>query len=40
LIDFWSKGSKYQNLMFWIVVSIAFVVFAIFTPRHLGHVFG
>ena len=40
LIDFWSKGSKYQNLMFWIVVTIAFVIFAIFTPRHLGNVFG
>jgi succinate dehydrogenase / fumarate reductase cytochrome b subunit len=40
LIDFWSKGSKYQNLMFWIVVAIAFVIFAIFTPRHLGNVFG
>lgn len=40
LIDFWSKGSKYQNLMFWVVVAIAFVIFAIFTPRHLGNVFG
>lgn len=40
LIDFWSKGSKYQNAMFWAVVAIAFVIFAIFTPRHLGNVFG
>ena len=40
LIDFWSKGSKYQNLMFWIVVAIAFVIFARFTPVHLGNVFG
>lgn len=40
LIDFWSKGSKYQNLMFWIVVSIAFVIFAAFAPRHLMNVFG
>ena len=40
LIDFWSKGSKYQNAMFWVVVAIAFVIFAIFTPRHLGNVFG
>ncbi len=40
LIDFWSKGSKYQNVMFWVVVAIAFVIFAIFTPRHLGNVFG
>lgn len=40
LIDFWRKGVKYQNIMFWIVVSIAFTVFAIFTPRHLANVFG
>ncbi|MFY7862407.1 MAG: succinate dehydrogenase, cytochrome b556 subunit [Rhodoluna sp.] len=40
LIDFWSKGSKYQNAMFWVVVGIAFIIFAIFTPRHLGNVFG
>ena len=40
LIDFWRKGVKYQNIMFWIVVSIAFVAFAIFTPRHLANVFG
>lgn len=39
LIDFWSKGAKYQNLMFWIVVVIAFVVFAAFAPRHLMNVF-
>lgn len=40
LIDFWRKGVKYQNVMFWVVVSIAFIVFAIFTPRHLANVFG
>jgi succinate dehydrogenase / fumarate reductase cytochrome b subunit len=40
LIDFWRKGVKYQNVMFWIVVAIAFVVFAAFAPRHLMHVFG
>lgn len=40
LIDFWRKGVKYQNVMFWVVVSIALVIFAIFTPRHLSHVFG
>lgn len=40
LIDFWRKGVKYQNVMFWIVVAIAFAVFAVFTPRHLMHVFG
>jgi succinate dehydrogenase / fumarate reductase cytochrome b subunit len=40
LIDFWRKGAKYQNVMFWIVIAIALVIFAIFTPRHLSHVFG
>ena len=40
LIDFWSKGAKYQNLMFWVVVGVAFVLFAAFAPRHLIHVFG
>jgi succinate dehydrogenase / fumarate reductase cytochrome b subunit len=39
LIDFWGKGAKYQNLMFWIVVVVAFVIFAGFAPRHLIHVF-
>lgn len=39
-IDFWRKGVKYQNVMFWVVVAIAFVIFAAFVPRHLMHVFG
>ena len=40
LIDFWRKGVKYQNVMFWIVVAIAAIVFIGFAPRHLSHVFG
>ena len=40
LIDFWRKGVKYQNVMWWIVLAIAFVIFAAFAPRHLMHVFG
>ena len=40
LIDFWRKGVKFQNVMFWVVVAIAFAVFAAFAPRHLMHVFG
>jgi succinate dehydrogenase / fumarate reductase cytochrome b subunit len=40
LIDFWRKGAKYQNVMFWIVIAIELMIFAIFTPRHLSHVFG
>ncbi len=40
LIDFWSKGAKYQNVMFCVVVGAAFVLFAAFAPRHLMNVFG
>jgi succinate dehydrogenase / fumarate reductase, cytochrome b subunit len=40
LIDFWRKGVKYQNVMWWVVVAIAFVIFVAFAPRHLMHVFG
>ena len=39
LIDFWGKGAKYQNVMFWIVIVIALLAFAGFAPRHLMHVF-
>jgi succinate dehydrogenase / fumarate reductase cytochrome b subunit len=39
LIDFWRKGVKYQNVMFWVVVAVALIVFAGFAPRHLIHVF-
>ena len=38
LIDFWRKGAKYQNLMFWVVIALAFVLFAGFAPRHIMHV--
>jgi succinate dehydrogenase / fumarate reductase cytochrome b subunit len=40
LIDFWRKGVKYQNVMFWVVVAIALILFLGFAPRHLSHVFG
>ena len=40
LIDFWRKGVKYQNVMFWVVVAIALIAFLGFAPRHLSHVFG
>ena len=39
LIDFWRKGVKHQNLMFWIVVVVALIAFAGFAPRHIIHVF-
>ena len=39
LIDFWRKGAKYQNRMFWIVIVLAVVLFLGFAPRHLAHIF-
>ncbi len=39
LIDFWRKGVKYQNVMFWIEIGIAAALFLGFAPRHLDHVF-
>ncbi len=40
LVDFWGKGTRYQNLMFWIVLGISVVLVAAFTPVHLARVFG
>ena len=40
LIDFWSKGSKYQNQMFWVVLVIFVVLMAAWVPRQLMHTFG
>ena len=39
LIDFWSKGAKYQRVMFWIVIALWVVTMAGFAPRHLINVF-
>jgi len=39
-VDFWSKGTKYQNVMFWAVMVITVVSVAAFTPLHLARVFG
>lgn len=33
LIDFWSKGTKYQAVMFWIVIVLWLVLMAGFVPR-------
>lgn len=35
LIDFWSKGPKYQTVMFWIVIGLWVVAMAGFLPRQL-----
>lgn len=40
LVDYWSKGTKYQRVMFWIVIALWVVVMLGFTPRHLMNVFG
>jgi succinate dehydrogenase / fumarate reductase cytochrome b subunit len=40
LVDFWSKGTRYQNLMFWIVMTISVVAVVAFTPLHLSRILG
>ena len=40
LVDYWSKGTKYQRVLFWIVIVLWAVVMLGFTPRHLMNVFG
>ena len=40
LVDFWSKGTKYQRQLFWGVLGLWVVLMVGFVPRHLIHVFG
>lgn len=40
LVDFWSKGTKYQRQLFWGVLVLWVILMVGFTPRHLMHVFG
>jgi len=40
LVDYWSKGTRYQRAMFWTVIVLWVVVMAGFAPRHLMNVFG
>jgi len=35
LIDLWSKGAKYQRVMFWIVIGLWVVTIAGFAPRQI-----
>ncbi|KTR40152.1 succinate dehydrogenase [Curtobacterium oceanosedimentum] len=35
LVDFWSKGPKYQRAMFWVVLVVWAVLIAGFLPRQL-----
>jgi succinate dehydrogenase / fumarate reductase, cytochrome b subunit len=37
LVDFWRKGTKYANLMFWIVIIAAVVLFAGYAPVQIMH---
>lgn len=39
LVDFWSKGTRYQKLMFWIVIALWVITMLAFVPRHLTNVF-
>ena len=38
-IDFWSKGTKYQSIMFWVVMVVTVITVAGFAPLHLARVF-
>jgi succinate dehydrogenase / fumarate reductase cytochrome b subunit len=40
LVDFWSKGTKYQRVMYWIVLVLWVVLLAGFLPRQFAHIFG
>ncbi len=39
LIDFWSKGTVYQRVMFYVVIGLWVVTMLGFVPRHLINVF-
>jgi succinate dehydrogenase / fumarate reductase cytochrome b subunit len=38
LVDFWSKGVKYQRTMFWIVIGLWVVLMAGFLPRQIANI--
>jgi succinate dehydrogenase / fumarate reductase, cytochrome b subunit len=40
LVDFWSKGTRYQNVMFWIIMAISVIAVVAFTPVHLSRILG
>ncbi|MBZ4487045.1 succinate dehydrogenase, cytochrome b556 subunit [Microbacterium sp. cx-55] len=39
LVDFWSKGARYQRQLWWIVLGVWAVTMLGFAPRHLINVF-
>jgi succinate dehydrogenase / fumarate reductase, cytochrome b subunit len=40
LIDFWSKGPKYQRQMFWAVIVVWAILIAGFLPTQIGNLIG
>ena len=38
LVDFWSKGVKYQRTMFWVVIGLWVVLMAGFLPRQIANI--
>lgn len=38
-IDFWSKGTRFQSIMFWLVIAITVIAVAGFAPMHIARVF-
>ena len=40
LVDFWSRGPRYQRQLLWGVIALWVLLFAPFAVRHLMHVFG
>jgi len=40
LVDFWSKGTRYQRQMTWGVLALWVVLMVPFVIRHLSNVFG
>ncbi|HLP23552.1 MAG TPA: succinate dehydrogenase, cytochrome b556 subunit [Microbacteriaceae bacterium] len=39
LVDFWSKGTRYQKAMFYVVLVLWAITMAGFIPRQLMHIF-
>lgn len=40
LVDFWSKGPKYQRLMLWIILAVWFLAMVPAAARQLFQIFG
>lgn len=39
LVDYWTKGARYQRVLFWIVIALWVLTMLGFAPRHLMNVF-